>query len=490
MRPCRLCLRLIHGLIAPTLCLALLCGGLNARLCACDGVVVGKAASADGAVLVGHNEENALDRVLEFHRIPRQKHTVPSAVALDRGGRIEQVPETQGFLWSENPGLYFSDGYLNESGVAVASIQCLTREDGYDALVARGEIRDGGIGYMLRRLVALRAKTSREAMELMGSLVERFGYTDSGRTYVVADANEAWVVEVVRGRRWVAQRVPDDQVVVLPARHIIGEINLADRDNYRASPDLIPYAVARGWFDPQRGEPFNFRKAYQTAARLAPDGRQFRGQEIVTGQRGSWPPAGALPFAVKPHKKLSVRDVAAFLRDKGGIAPMFNATTQEAAVFQLRSNMPREIGCIYWRTTGRPDLSVLTPWYLGVTSTPDNYGRQAEPSRLLSLEHHFQPEPGTFDFDPDRAWWKFKTLIRVVDQDPARRAAAVQAAWATMEHRIFGQQAAIETEAVRLWPKDAAGVRTRLTRYCADLAAEACTQADKLRDVVRSGVTR
>lgn len=487
MRPYNFRLRLVQVLVTPVVCMTLLCSSLAAPVCACDGVVVGKAASADGSVLVGHNEENALDRVLEFHKIPRQKHAVPSVVTLDRGGHFEQVPETQGFLWSENPGLYFSDGYLNESGVAVASIQCLTREDGYDALVARGEIRDGGIGYMLRRLVALRAKTSREAMELVGSLVERFGYTDSGRTYVVADPNEAWVVEVVRGRRWVAQRVPDDQVVVLPARHMIGEINLADRDNYRASPDLISYAVARGWFDPQRGEPFNFRKVYQTAERLAPDGRQFRGQEIITGQRGTWPPAKPLPFAVKPHKKLSVRDVAAFLRDKDGIAPMFNQTTQEAAVFQLRSNMPREIGCIYWRTTGRPDLSVLTPWYVGITSTPDNYGRQADPSRLLSLEHHFQPEPGTFDFDPDRAWWKFKTLVKLVDQDPARRAAVVQAAWTAMEDRIFAQQAAIEKEALQRWAQDAATVRTRLTRYGADLAAQACAQADKLCDALRSG---
>lgn len=487
MRRCSIRLRLVHVLVTPAICLALLSSSLASPVCACDGVVVGKAASADGAVLVGHNEENALDRVLEFHKIPPQKHTVPSVVALDRGGRLEQVPETLGFLWSENPGLYFSDGYLNECGLAVASIQCRTREDGYDALVARGEIRDGGIGYMLRRLVALRAKTSREAMELMGSLVERFGYTDSGRTYVVADPNEAWIVEVVRGRRWVAQRVPDDQVVVLPARHVIGEINLADRDNYRASPDLISYAVARGWFDPQQGEPFSFRKVYQTADRLAPDGRQFRGQEIVTGQRGTWPPAKPLPFSVKPYQKLSVRDVAAFLRDKGGIASMFNQTTQEAAVFQLRSNMPREIACIYWRTTGRPDLSVLTPWYVGVTSTPDNYGRRADPSRLLSLEHHFQPEPRTFDLDPARAWWKFKTLVKLVDQDPARRAAVAQAAWATMEERIFAKQAAIEKEALRRWPQDAAAVRTRLTHYCAEWAGEACAQADKLRDAMQAG---
>ena len=258
----------------------------------------------------------------------------------------------------------------------------MTREDGYDALVARGEIRDGGIGYMLRRLVAQRARSAREGMELIGQLVERFGYADSGRTYAVADPQEAWVVEVVRGRRWVAQRVPDDMVVILPARHVIGEIDLADRANFRASPDLVSYATQRGWFDPAGGRPFNFRLAYQTPERTKPDGRQFRGQEVVSGKPGQWPPEQPLAFAVRPHKRLSVADVAAVLRDPGGVAAFFNKTTQEAAVFQLRPGLPREIGCVYWRTTGRPDISVLTPWHVAVTATPEIYGRRGEAAAI------------------------------------------------------------------------------------------------------------
>lgn len=219
-----------RGLLIVAVILATVAGAI-----ACDGIVVGRLASVDGSVLLGHNEENALDRVLEFRKIPPIGSGADGKVDLGRGGQIDSVPETCGFLWSENPGLEFSDGYLNESGVAVVSIQCLSREDGYDALVARGEIRHGGIGYMLRRLVAQRADSAREGMELIGRLVEEFGYVDSGRTYAVADPREAWVVEVVRGRRWVAQRVPDDAVVILPARHVIGEIDLDDADNFRVA---------------------------------------------------------------------------------------------------------------------------------------------------------------------------------------------------------------------------------------------------------------
>jgi len=462
------------------LILVLLGAGWASSTLACDGVIVGRAVSADGSVLVGHNEENGLDRVLQFHKIPRQQHRPGSVVRLRSGGQIEEAPETWAMLWSENPGLSFSDGYLNEWGVAVVSIQCLTREDGYEALAARGEIRDGGIGYMLRRLVALRAKTASEGVELMGRLVERFGYVDSGRTYAVADPREAWVVEVVRGRRWVAQRVPDDKVVVLPARHVIGEVDLSDRENFRGSPDLVSYAVARGWFDPAKGRPFSFREVYQTVERSAPDRRHFRGQEIVTGKAGRWPPREPLPFAVTPRGKLGVRDVIAFLRDDRGIASMFHATTQEAAVFQLRGWMPGEIGSIYWRTTGRPDVSVLVPWYAGVTATPQSYGPHANPSVQLSLEHHFQPPPGTFQPNLDKAWWKFKTLARHVDEDYSHRVEAVQAAWRAQEDRQFQCQPSFEAEVLKIWQKDPEAARARLSQYCGGLAAEACAQADKL----------
>jgi len=346
--------------------------------------------------------------------------------------------------------------------------------------VKRGEIRDGGIGYMLRRLVAQRARTAREGMELIGRLVERFGYADSGRTYVVADPREAWLVAVVRGRRWVAQRVPDDKVVILPNVYVIGQVDLADTNNFRASSDLVSYAVSRGWFDPGQGEPFQFRKVYQRRDRLGPDPRQFRGQELVTGVAGTWPPTEPLPFAVMPGRKMAVPDVVAVLRSRGGVTNLFGRSTQESAVMQLRGGMPPTIGCIYWRTACRPDVSLLTPWYVGITATPESYGPPVKLERLLSLEHQFQPPAGTFEPDLRLAWWRFKELARLVDADYDARVVQVRAVWAAVEQRVLGQQAATEAEAVQLWQKDCDAARAYLTRYCAQLGAEALVEAERL----------
>jgi dipeptidase len=161
---------------------------------------------------------------------------------------------------------------------------------------------------------------------------------------------------------------------------------------------------------------------------------------------------------------------------------MFSRSTQEMAVFQLRPQMPSEIGCVYWRTTGRPDISVLTPWHVGITSTPEIYSRRGDPQRLLSLEQHFQPLPSTFQPDPSRAWWKFKRLAQVVDQSYAARSGSVKKAWSEMERRLLKEQARIEATALPLWSSDRNAARVVLTRFCSDRALEACAQADKLAE--------
>ena len=165
---------------------------------ACYAIVVGREASSDGSVLLGHAEQNSGRRMLNFRRVARQRHDAQAEVVLRRGGRLPEVPESWAFLWSEIPGTEFSDNFLNEWGVAVVSDYCPSREDDKAALIRRGEIRQGGIGYMLRRLIAQRARSAREGVTLAGELIEQFGYVDSGRTYVIADPREAWLLAVVR----------------------------------------------------------------------------------------------------------------------------------------------------------------------------------------------------------------------------------------------------------------------------------------------------
>jgi dipeptidase len=185
-------------------------------------IVAGKGATEDGSVIVAHNEDNKGKQFfVNVHKIPAKPKV-----------------RLTGFLWVEVPGVEFGDSFMNEHGVVITSNSCRSRED-------RPMISNGGIGPKLRRLVAEQATSARHAVEIAGRLIEKYGYLSSGRSYAIADASEAWLLQVVKGKHWIAKRVPDDQVAVISNRYTIDTIDLKDKDNYRGSAGIIDYAVKR-----------------------------------------------------------------------------------------------------------------------------------------------------------------------------------------------------------------------------------------------------
>ena len=453
-------------------------GSLASSASGCYAVVVGKDASTDGAVLLGHNEQNYGQRYLNFRKVARIEHKTGEMIKLQGGAEIPQVKETYAFLWSENPGLQYSDGYLNEWGVALVSDGCPDRAEDLQKLEANGQIVKGGIGYMLRRLVAERAKTSREGVQIAGELIEQAGYPSS-RTLVIADPNEAWLLSMSRGKHWVAQRVPDDGVVLLPNVYVIDNVDLKDSRTFLSSPDLIEYAVKKGWYNPTGGEEFDFSKAYGQPQKPSMDERQWRGQCQVTGKEIRKEPDRKLPFTVKSAHKLSVKDVILILRFHGE-GSLCNNATQEAAVFQLRSNMPVDIGCIYWRCSAEPCSSILTPWYCGITETPNEYYQAVDLRENLTLEYHFSKSRNKFKPDAGHAWWIFKELQDKVNTDYRSRIGIVRAECDKFEEKIYTAQSKVESMAIELYRSDKSAAKRYLTDYSRAVALSAVDKARKL----------
>ena len=466
--------RVVYIIFTAILALALLASSAKG----CYAVVVGKDASTDGAVLLGHNEQNYGQRFLNFRKVPRIEHKAGGMVRLLGGAEISQVKESYAFLWSENPGLQYSDGYLNEWGVAVVSDGCPDRGEDLQKLEADGQLVKGGISYMLRRLVAERAKTAREGVQVAGELIEQVGYPSS-RTLVIADPKEAWLLSMSRGKYWVAQRVQDDEVVLLPNVYVIGKVDLKDKSNFLGSPDLIEYAIKKGWYNPAGGEEFDFSKAYGQQQKPLIDERQWRGQYLVAGKDIRKEPDRKLPFSVKPAHKLSVKDVISILRFHGE-GSLCNNATQEAAVFQLRQNMPVDIGCIYWRCSAEPCCSILTPWYCGITDTPKEYYKAVDVEENLTLEYHFSESPEKFKPDAGMAWWIFKGLQDKVNADYQSRIGIVRAAYDKYEEKVFAAQPAVEKKAMELYRSDKQAARRYLTDYSMAVALGAVGKARSL----------
>jgi dipeptidase len=443
----------------------------------CYSVVVGKDASVDGSVIIAHNEDTGL-KLVNYYKVPSQEHPKGTQITLEKGGEIDQVKNTFGYLWINFPGINVCDSYMNEEGVVVTSDGCPSRED-------QPELVDGGIVYWLRRAIAERASTAREGVKIAGELIDKMGYASSGRTYIIGDDQEGWLVAAVNGKHWVAQRVPDNMVALVPNNFTIGAIDLSDTVNFMGSPDIIDYAVERGWYDPQNDGSFHFAKAYANPGSLTHPGnthRWWRGVGLLSGQK--YDLDGPFPTVFEPGEKVSVQKVMDVLRDShagtkldnSGNATLGNPVlmndfticangTQYSWVAQLRDDLPKEIASVWWFAPYRPDVQSYTPWYAGIPKVPDAYGYK---DHEYAIAHQFDPPEEAFHRDNGHLFWDFVSLVSEVDSNYLTLGPLVQKEWKQMEEKAFAQQEKVENKFVRLQKRDPEKALEFITDYSFD----------------------
>jgi dipeptidase len=451
----------------------------------CFSIIVGKNASTDGSVLVAHNEDTGTDLV-NFTKVQAASHPAGSEIVFENGGKIPQVSQTLGYLWINIPVCDVCDTYINESGVFIGSDGCPSRED-------REDLTDGGIVFWLRRILAERAHTAREAVKLAGELINRYGYASSGRTYIIADAHEGWMLAVARGRHWVASRVPDDEIAVIPNSYTIQEVNLKDTMNYLGSPDLVEYAISRGWYNPATDGAFRFAKAYSNPGSLThPDNvsRMWRGVTMLSGK--SFTLDDDLPFSLKPVEKVDIHDLTAVLRDhyegteldksnlytSGNPHVLSSGTicsggSQYSAIAELRSWLPVEIGTRVWMAPFRPCVQAFSAWYPCITGTPAIYAK-SDPQTLL--DRHFDREyskPGR----KKHAFRIFVSRVERVDADFGNRMIPAQASIREFEKKNFAEQDRFEKEILSQFDQDRGEAIKGLTSHSNRIAKQICRQA-------------
>jgi dipeptidase len=495
-------------LAACVLAAVLLVLGPAFPLSGCSTIVVGKKASPTGRVLLGHNEDNAGRLIMVSHLVPAMKHAPGETILFEEGrAALPRAAETGALLWSETVASWkpaFSDSYVNEWGVAAVSNSCWpSRED-------RDDLTQGGVGYGLLRTVSEQARTARQAVDLAARLLDAYGYYDSGRTYVFADKDEGWFLEVVRGRHYVAERVPDDEVAFIPNHYTVHGVDPRDGRNFVVSPGLVEYAQDRGWYEPvQDGSSadFDFARAFGSGSCF--DGRwsatadpaldnsnlrHARALEILTGR--SWAPTDPFPFALKPARPVGPEEIKAILRSHAAgaedvspsaspsgtphsAATICGSETQESLVVEFRAD-PRFT--VVERTAGRPCTSPYVPWYLGLRSLPDVSGA-GDPD--AALRDHFSPAATDLGYDPDKAWWSFIDLQNLLE--PQYLQGTAVADWTgdirAFETESLAGEKAVEAKAASLLARDAGAARDVLTRFTHERARAA-------RDLAREAFQR
>ncbi len=380
----------------------------------CFTILVGKNATIDGSVIIAHNEDNSGETFADWHKVPRIKHRAGSYQQFLSGDSIAEISETNAYLWI-TVSQYNAEQYLNEWGVTITT----------DASRSNEKDAEGRIGQCLRRIMAERSHSAREAVKLAGSLIEKYGYSMSGRIYSVADPNEAWVLEVVNGKHWISERVPDNEVALVPNYYVIQNVDLTDTLNFLASPDIIDYAVQQGWYNPESGGSFNFRQAYCRQDRLysmTNIARRWSALNLLSDkQYGIY---DNFPFSFKPKQKLDIQELMLVLQNhyegtEFEMNPAYNhgdphnnTTTMRicskyntfSTVVQLRSWMPVDIGCVMWIAPRFPCMQPYVPWYYGITKIPTGYENE---SYEVALDNYLVKDRNLRELFPNAAYWVF-----------------------------------------------------------------------------------
>ena len=447
---------------------------------ACTAVIVGKKASATGEVLLGHNEDNDPPLIMVQYYVPRAKHAAGELVLFEGpNAKIPQVEETWAYFWTETrapyPGSSFSDGFINEWGVAIVSNSC------WPSIETEPALTEGGIKHGVRRIMAERAKTAREAVEIATALLDKYGYDSSGRSYEIADKDEAWVLQVVNGKNYAARRVPDDEVLVIPNHYIIRKIDFNDKENFIVSPNLVQHAIDRGWYKPAKEgdfSDFDFAETYQRAEYFRHPSNLLRhahGISILTGKE--FDQTQDLPFSFKTEKKISVDDVKKVLRTHydgtrddltTDSAPSPHLTrnrvicapsTQESVVIQLRENPALTV---MWKATGHACTSPYVPWYVHSEQVPASFS-WIEPK--LGMATHFSPAASDLSYDPSRAWWAFQELQYLADPQYRSVRAEIMEARDKLEKEWADEQSAIESKFAEIYASDAVAGKKAMAEY-------------------------
>lgn len=374
---------------------------------ACTNIIVGKGASADGSVFVSYSADSygMYGNIYSHKGGVHAKGEMRKIYDWDSNKYHGEIPQAER--------TYNVVGQMNEHQVSITETTFGGREELWET--------EGIIDYGSLIYIALeRAASAREAITIMTSLIDQYGYCSEGETFSICDKNEAWIMEMIgkgkgeKGAVWVAVRVPDDCVAAHANQSRITRLSQYDKKDVLYAKDVIKFARAKGYFAGKDSE-FSFRDAYApndfSAVRYCEArvwsifNRLCDGMDKYVDYAAGRDMKGEMPLYMKPKKPVALQDVMNGMRDhyedtpfdirnEVGAGPYnmpyrptplswkvdgkeyFNerpVCTQQTAfcfVGQMRSFMPDAIGGIAWVTNDDPNMAPFVPLYCSITQVP------------------------------------------------------------------------------------------------------------------------
>lgn len=468
---------------------------------ACTNFIVGKKASVDGSVITSYNADDygMFANLCHFPAGTHAKGEMRMIIDWDTKVLHGEIPEA--------PVTYNVIGNINEYQVTIGE----TTYGGREEMVDTTSILDYG---SLIYIGMQRAKTAREAIKVMTSLAERYGYCSEGETFTIADPNEAWIMEMMgkgvrgKGAVWVAVRVPDDCICAHANQSRIHQFNMKDTKNVIYSKDVINFARSKGWFKGKDVD-FSFCDTYAPANF---EGRRFCEARVwsffnrfdktmnryLAYAEGKEDGTEAMPLFLKPDRKVSVQDVMTAMRDHYEDTPFaldkdlgegpygmpyrptplvftvdcvkyFNerpTSTQQTGfsfVSQMRSWLPRQIGGVLWFGNDDANMIAYTPIYCGSSRQPECYNT---------------PNADAVTFNWNNAYWVCNWVSNMTYPRYSMLFPSVKTVRDSLEQSYFANQKEIENKVIQMYAESQDKAVSFLNDYSVDKAQQmlACWQ--------------
>jgi dipeptidase len=436
-------------------------------------IFVGKNLTADGSTLLGGTGDEPSSHWLEI--VPRVTHPAGSTIrvgvtkeAIYPGELIDipQAPVTAKYItmnYSEYDGFPapLTNGGLNEYGVAARDVWSPSRPE----LQKMTPVGQRGVNYSdLSRIAMERAHSAREAVDIVGQLIDKYGYaTYGGNSHFFADSQEGWVLIDFAGGKglWIAERVGPDDIRMSYPGYIL-EIPLDFQkhpDKYRGSSNFISFAIQQGWFDSKAGKPFNVNTIYQEAKGKSPTVKVI--EDRLRHKAGT--------------AKITLREMMDTVRD-----PLVSGDQNGyGQVAHLRQGVTRADLNMLWVAATGSITTPFVPYWIGVDKVLPEYGKH----RYLS--HREAEGFVTKDFQIQEAsrfaYITFKRLMYYTCDKPDKFLPEVTEALVAFENQSIVQSRSIEATAAKLFEVgEPAMAHEVLTRYSSQRALDAMNLGDSL----------
>ena len=377
----------------------------------CTTILVGKKASHDGSTLIARNDDGGFEakRIMVHPAKPEPYtyKTVISHLSVELPGNALRYTDCPNV--TKTNGVWPACG-INEANVAMTATETITsnpRVVGADPYVRyqpkkgrNSKEVPGGIGEEdLVTLVLPYIRSAREGVLRTGALLEQYGtYEPNGMAF--ADAEEIWWLETIGGHHWIAKRVPDDRVVIMPNQFGLDQFDFDDaygaKKENLCSGDLKEFVQANHLaldmeegFNPRLAfgshsdsdHIYNTPRAWYMARYFLPRSFQWDGDNA-----DFTPQSNDIPWSFVPERKGTVEDVRYLLGSyyqgtpydpydknsslKGKYRTIGVPNSDVCGIMQIRGDLPEAIRGVEWLSMGGSGFTACFPVYANVTQFP------------------------------------------------------------------------------------------------------------------------